>query len=506
MYRIHEIKCRPEEDLRVIPRRIREKLKRPGLAIKEWSIAKESIDARNKQEIRMVYSIDFLPEDPSVRLPLERVEREAYRPPERGTLPMEHSPIIAGFGPAGIFAALILAEAGYRPLVLERGRPIEERVRDVDRFWREGVLDPESNVQFGEGGAGTFSDGKLTTGTRDKRIRKVLTELHRAGADEAILYRQKPHIGTDRLRRVVIELRKAILEAGGSIRFGARLTGLRVKEGRLTGVVVNEREEIPTESLVLAIGHSARDTFRTLHRSGVPMEGKPFSMGFRIEHPQAMIDAAQYGGAAGLPPAEYKLSCRTASGRGVYTFCMCPGGEVVAASSHPGCLVTNGMSRHARDGCFANSGLLVDVRVTDWEEGPLGGLAFQEYWEREAFRLNGEAYSPLTCTLEDYRMDRDKGALLRRALPDFVNQAILEALPRLGRKLKGFDGPDAILKGIETRSSSPLRILRDQEYQSTIRGLYPAGEGAGYAGGITSAAVDGIRVAEQIVSRYAGMA
>lgn len=503
IYRIHEIKCLVGEDPKVLPDRIREKLKKPNMNILDWRIIKESIDARDKGDIRIVYSVDFEPEDPALNLPLDKGGLQEYQFPERGAEELRHSPVIAGFGPAGIFAGLILAEMGLKPIILERGKPMNERIRDVERFWEEGTLNPESNVQFGEGGAGTFSDGKLTTGIKDKRIHKVLMEFHKAGADEDILYRQKPHIGTDRLRGVVVNLRKKILSLGGQIRFDSCLTGIRIEDGRITGAEVNHGEWIETDDLILTIGHSARDTFRQLHQMGIPMSSKPYSMGFRIQHPQSLINQAQYGRQTGLPPAEYKLSGRSSSGRGVYTFCMCPGGEIISASSHPGCLVTNGMSYHARDGQFANSGLLVDVRVSDFSsESPLAGLEFQEQYEQLAFRLNQDSYEPLTCRLGDYENNVGKGALLRQALPSFVTESVLEVLPALGRKLRGFDSPETILKGIETRSSSPVRILRDEGCQSEIRGLYPGGEGAGYSGGITSAAVDGIRIAEQIIGRY----
>lgn len=503
IYRVHEIKCQVGEDPQVIPDRIREKIKMPTLKILNWRIIKESIDARDKGDIRIVYSVDFEPEDPEIKLSLDQGGIQEYQFPQRGTEELRHPPVIAGFGPAGIFAGLILAEMGLKPIILERGKPMNERIRDVERFWEEGILDPESNVQFGEGGAGTFSDGKLTTGIKDKRIHKVLMEFHQAGADEEILYRQKPHIGTDRLRGVVVNLRKKIVSLGGQIRFDSKLTGIRVIEGRIAGVEVNHGEWIETDDLVLTVGHSARDTFRQLHQMGVPMSAKPYSMGFRIEHPQSLIDQAQYGRQTGLPPAEYKLSGRSSSGRGVYTFCMCPGGEVISASSHPGCLVTNGMSYHARDGQYANSGLLVDVRVSDFSsDSPLAGLEFQEQVEQRAFQLNQERYEPLTCSLGAYQKNEGKGAVLRQALPDFVTESVLEVLPVLGRRLRGFDSPKAILKGIETRSSSPVRILRDEGCQSEIQGLYPGGEGAGYSGGITSASVDGIRIGEQIISRY----
>ena len=383
---------------------------------------------------------------------------------------------------------------------------MQERVRDVQAFWKDDVLNEESNVQFGEGGAGTFSDGKLTTGIKDTRIRKVLEEFRQAGADEEILYKQKPHIGTDKLRGIVVGLRKKIEALGGGILFESKLTGIEVADGRLTGIEVNGERKINCSALVLAIGHSARDTFSMLHANAVQMEQKPFSIGVRIEHPQDLINEAQYGPAwrkYDLPPAEYKLSCRCADDRGVYTFCMCPGGEVIASASERGKLVINGMSYHARDGKNANSALLVDVRTSDFGSNhPLAGVAFQETYERLAYENAGHTYRPPQTTWGAFARREPEANRVRNSLPEFAVAAIEEAVPRLARKLRGFDFEGAVLRAVETRSSSPVRITRGAHSQSNITGIYPAGEGAGYAGGIMSAAVDGIKAAEAVTEIY----
>ena len=467
-------------------------------------------------------------------------------------------PVVVGFGPCGMFAALILAEAGLRPLVLERGRDADRRAADVERFWSTGELDPESNVQFGEGGAGTFSDGKLTTGIRDPRIGKVKAELIEAGADPAIAYRQMPHVGTDVLREVVKKIRKKIISLGGEVRFESRLTGLRLETVRkrasgvenekkaeekeeqterslptreLIGIMVNGCELISCRDAVLAVGNSARDTFRMLLESGVKMEAKPFSVGVRIEHPQSMINFSQYGmepnDAEGrMGAAAYKLSGRASSGRGVYTFCMCPGGYVVGAASREGGIVTNGMSYHDRAGKNANSALLVDVGPADFagaRENPLAGVDFQEELERMAYEAGGGSYFAPAERLGDFLAKASGGNVkdsdslsgvrptyrpgitwtdLSECLPDFVAEAMREVVPEMGKKIRGFDMEDAVLTGVETRSSSPVRISRGESLDSlTAAGLYPGGEGAGYAGGIMSAAVDGIRIAEKIIER-----
>ena len=485
--------------------------KADGISIENPEIVRESIDARKKPNVKMVYTVDF---DYADELPFDRAFKREYVPLKLHRLvdfdyEARKRPVIAGFGPCGIFAALVLAEAGLKPLVLERGKAVEERVRDVAEF-QSGQIDApyaESNVQFGEGGAGTFSDGKLTTGIKDIRIRKVLEEFVAAGADEVILYKQKPHIGTDRLQEIVKNLREKIIDLGGEIRFSKKLEEVITVQGehgnsRLDRIVVRdnetgETETIDTDTLILATGHSARDTFRMLYDKGIEMEKKPFSIGVRIEHPQEMINQAQYGDpklAEIIGAAEYKLNHRCENGRGVYTFCMCPGGEVINASTEQETQVTNGMSNSARDGAYANSGLLVDVRVTDLGEGPLAGIEFQRKYEKLAWENKA---------VSTYGKFKDSESdPVRKSLPAFASDAIIEAMPHFGRKLKGFDREDAKMTAVESRSSSPVRILRDEHLEANIAGIIPAGEGPGYAGGIMSAAVDGIKAAEKVIADF----
>ncbi len=540
MLRIHEIKRGVGEDMNVIPGRIIKKLNMKGMEISDFQLIKESVDARNKADIKMVYSVDFVPSlsgkstveaeafllGKCKGVKLEKSPDMSYHPVPQGQVQMKHRPVIAGFGPCGMFAGLILSEMGYEPVIIERGKAIAERIRDVDRFWKEGILDGESNVQFGEGGAGLFSDGKLTTQIKDERVRKVLEEFVEAGGDPDLLYKQKPHIGTDVLRRIVLSIRNKITENGGEILFQSKLTDLLPDEDsegkRLKGIIVNGDRRIDTEALILAIGHSSRDTFRILDGRGVAMVQKPFSIGVRIEHPQTMVNAAQYGGnweTYELGAADYKLSHHCENGRGVYTFCMCPGGYVIGAASHEGSVVTNGMSYHDRGSDNANSALLVDVRTEDFPNvSPLAGIEFQEKYEKLAFRAGGGNYNAPAQRLRDFMRypedDDAKHALkptyqpgvtwtdLSQSLPDFAIDAMREAIPVLGRKLRGFDAGEAVMTGVETRSSSPVRIPRNEQLMSSMEGLYPAGEGAGYAGGIMSAAVDGIRIAEEIVKKY----
>lgn len=504
MYRISQIKLNLGEDIATLPDKIMKKIGNSAGAITDYQIVKESVDARDKGDIKLVYTVDFNLSGDGSKLNLELAPNTEYPYVATGNQHLKNSPIIVGFGPCGMFAALILSQMGYKPIVIERGNAVETRVQDVEQFWQNGILNTESNVQFGEGGAGTFSDGKLTTQIKDHRIHKVLKELVAAGGGEEILYKQKPHIGTDVLRTVVTQIRKKIIENGGEIRFASKLTNIKFTNDAVAGIEVNGQEWIETENLILAIGHSARDTFRLLHELGVEMVQKPFSIGVRIEHLQEQINKAQYGKAYDkLGAADYKLSHRCENGRGVYTFCMCPGGEVIVASSQEGRVVTNGMSYHARDGKYANSALLVDVKTEDFTSThPLAGVEFQEKYERKAFEEGGGNYKAPKALWRDFLKKTEAGKHVRNSLPDFAVEAILEAMPMLGRKLRGFDSEAAILTAVEARSSSPVRIIRDEQMQSKQKGIYPAGEGAGYAGGITSAAVDGIKIAEQIASQY----
>lgn len=502
--------------------------------ISSLEIVRRSLDARHKhkKELLFVYTVDA--ETDQERAVLKRMKdknitsatRREYVFPACGDTPLINRPVIVGAGPAGLFCGCMLAEAGYNPLILERGQSVEKRTKAVERFWKEGVLDPESNVQFGEGGAGTFSDGKLNTLVKDPdlRGRKVLEILVSAGAPKDILYEQKPHLGTDVLAKIVTKLRTFIEARGGEVRFDSRVTDVLVKDGQIEGVTVNEKETIPAEVLVLAPGHSARDTFFMLHERKLEMSAKSFAVGVRVEHPQTMINLAQYGEAEvkELGAASYKMSHQTEDGRGVYTFCMCPGGYVVNASSEEGHLAVNGMSYQDRDGKNANSALIVTVTPGDYEacEGEgvpacLKGVNFQRELEKRAYEAGGGAV-PIQ-TYGDYRKNRTDGtpgeitpcikgackpANVREIFPDFIGNAILQGMEAFGKKIPGYDREDALLSGVESRSSSPVRITRDDLGQCNIRGIYPCGEGAGYAGGITSAAMDGIRMAELIAKKY----
>ncbi|MDR0897466.1 MAG: hypothetical protein LBN04_06375 [Oscillospiraceae bacterium] len=491
----------------------------PG-AITACRPVRRAVDARRRDQVHLVLTLDVAVTGDERAL-LQRckhpgtayIEESAPAPLPRVVNPPARRPVVVGAGPAGLFAALTLAEMGLCPLLLEQGRDAESRRRDVDRFFREGVLNPASNVQFGEGGAGTFSDGKLNTGIKSPHARRVLDAFVRCGAPPAIAYEARPHIGTDHLVRVVQNLRREIIALGGEVRFETPVTGLEIESGAVRGLHAGD-QMIETEAVVLAIGHSARDTFKMLQEAGVLMQAKPFSIGARIEHRQDWLNRAQYGRFAGHPAlgaAEYRLATHLPNGRGVYTFCMCPGGTVVAAASEPGGVATNGMSLYARDGENANSALLVDVRPEDFpSDDPLAGVAFQRLWERRAFDLAGGDYRAPAQQVGDFLAGRASRALdavrpsycpgvvpadLRACLPDFVTASMAEGIRRFGAQLRGFDDPGAVLTGVETRSSSPVRIPRDATGQANLRGLYPAGEGAGYAGGILSAATDGVKVA-----------
>lgn len=491
-----------------------------------FNIVRRAIDARRKNKILAVYTIDAQVKDQAEvlrKLSDNRISAATSKEYKMAAVSGSRSvPVIVGTGPCGLFAALILAQMDLKPVVIERGKKVCERIKDVHTFWQKGTLNTESNVQFGEGGAGTFSDGKLTTGTKDKfnRSRKVLEELTAAGAPEEILYQAKPHIGTDNLIKVVKNLRSAIVSLGGDIRFETKLTEIKIKDGKVAGAVVNNGEVIETDSIVLALGHSAQDTFEMLYELDVPMEPKPFSIGVRIEHHQSVIDKVQYGKFAGhnlLGPAEYKLVEHCPSGRSAYTFCMCPGGKVIASSSQAETIVTNGMSSYLRSGSNANSGLLVGVGPEDFGgAGPLAGMQFQRKWEKKAFEIAGGNYFAPAQLVGDFlagRTSKSFGdiqpsyipgvtlASIEECLPEFVIETLRTALGQMDKKLKGFAAKDAVMTAIESRSSCPVRILRNDSFQSpAIKGLYPGGEGAGCAGGIISAAVDGIKIAEAIAA------
>lgn len=504
----------------------------PSEIEKEY-LVKTSVDARKQDNILLVSSVGFELKDPHKEV--EVLARQKGRAAEQvkiqhspditflhGDKKLAHPPVVVGFGPAGMFAGLCLAREGYRPVIIERGADVDSRVQAVDRFWRERQLDPSTNVQFGEGGAGTFSDGKLTTRINDPLCSFILEEMIRHGAPEEIRYRQKPHVGTDLLRGIVKSIREEIIRLGGQVHFGVKMEKLMLENGRVCGVRTSQGE-IPAEAVIVAIGHSARDTFAELSAQQVFLEPKPFSVGVRIEQRQQVIDYGLYGAHAGhplLPKGEYQLSWRDKEGRGVYTFCMCPGGFVVASSSEEDTVVTNGMSEYARDGENANSALVVSVDARDYGQGPLAGVGFQRQLEQRAFVLGGSDYrapaQSVKSFLEESTPDLAKSsvtptfscgvkeAALRSLFPETINRMLGEGLRRFNHKLPGFADADAIMTGVETRTSSPVRITRSAETLQAIgiEGLYPCGEGAGYAGGIMSAAVDGVKVAKKIISLY----
>ena len=504
-------------------------IQRLGIRVDElehFNIFRRGFDARKPSAISLIYTLDVtVTHEEKV---LARFKNDLHVKPApdtsyhfvaQATNAISERPVIIGTGPCGIFAGLILAQMGFKPIILERGKAVRERTKDTWGLWRKHELNPESNVQFGEGGAGTFSDGKLYSQIKDPKhySRKVFSEFIKAGAPPEIMYVSKPHIGTFRLVGMVEEMRNTIISLGGEVRFQSRVTDIEIENGQVIGVQLASGEHIASRHVVLAIGHSARDTFEMLHQRGVFMEAKPFSIGFRIEHPQSLIDRAQFGPNAGNPllgAADYKLVHHASNGRSVYSFCMCPGGTVVAATSEVGRVVTNGMSQYSRNERNANSGIVVGISPADYPGGALAGIEFQRRWESRAFELGGGNYNAPGQLVGDFIAQKPSEKLgsvlpsytpgvtlgdLSTALPNYVIDAVREALPAFEKKIKGFAMHDAILTGVETRTSSPLRIKRDETYQSlNTKGLFPAGEGAGYAGGILSAAIDGIEVAEAV--------
>ncbi|HET7083890.1 MAG TPA: NAD(P)/FAD-dependent oxidoreductase [Rhizomicrobium sp.] len=529
MLRLTDIKLpighRPE----ALQAAILKKLGLPAEALLDWRVFKRAHDARNRNAIFYIYTVDVTVKDerraPKDARPTPDMDyRFAAQAPSH--FPNNHSkrPLVIGAGPCGLFAALILAQSGFRPIILERGKLVRERTKDTWGLWRRSVLNPESNVQFGEGGAGTFSDGKLYSQIKDPRHlgRKVLIEFVKAGAPEEILTEAHPHIGTFRLVTMVESMRRTIESLGGEYRFQSKVTGLLLdQDRRMRGVTLESGEEISSSHVVLALGHSARDTFAMLHERGVDIEAKPFSIGFRIEHPQRLIDRARFGRSVPeLGAAEYRLVHHAGNGRSVYSFCMCPGGTVVAATSEEGRVATNGMSQYSRNERNANAGIVVGITPqTDYPGHPLAGIALQRQWESAAFIAGGSSYAAPAQLVGDFLAAKPSIAMgevipsyrpgvtptdLSSCLPDYAIAAIREALPAFGRQIKGFDRADAVLTGVETRTSSPIRIRRGEDFQSlNTPGLYPAGEGAGFAGGILSAAVDGIRVAEAVAKSIA---
>ncbi|WP_416047911.1 NAD(P)/FAD-dependent oxidoreductase [Cupriavidus basilensis] len=530
MLRLSEVKLpldHAESDLKavVLARLAELGVKADGLT--GFTVYRRAHDARKRSDIKLTYILDI-----AVRDEAAAIQRMAGKPNWSVTPDMAYRfvaqasapgttlrPVVIGMGPCGLLAGLILAQMGFKPIILERGKEVRERTKDTFGLWRKSVLNPESNVQFGEGGAGTFSDGKLYSQIKDPKHygRKVLDEFVKAGAPEDILYLARPHIGTFRLVSMVEKMRAEIFALGGEVRFETRVEDVDIEGGKMRGLKLSNGEYLQADHVVLAVGHSARDTFEMLHERGVFMEAKPFSLGFRIEHPQGMINSSRFGKFAGnklLGAADYKVVHHASNGRAVYSFCMCPGGTVVAAASEPGRVVTNGMSQYVRAERNANAGIVVGITPEDFPGGPLAGIAFQRHWEERAFELGGRNYNAPAQLVGDFIARRPSTAMgavepsykpgvtptdLSTALPDYIIEAIREALPELDKKIAGFAMHDAVLTGVETRTSSPLRIRRKDNYQSmNVEGLYPAGEGAGYAGGIYSAAIDGIEVAEAV--------
>lgn len=492
----------------------------------DYVIVKKSIDARYKPDLFYIYEVDIIIDNEEEILKLNKNNNdiiispdEKYVFPSLGNIPLKKRPVVVGSGPAGLFCAYLLAKMGYRPIVIERGEKVEDRITTVLKFWNEGVLNKESNVQFGEGGAGTFSDGKLNTLTKDKfnRCRYVFETFVECGANEDILISNMPHIGTDVLRDVVRNIRNKIIDMGGEFRYNSCLTNVNIIDKKIKSIEINNNMVVDTDVLVLAIGHSARDTFEMLNNIGLIMESKPFAVGIRIQHPQEVINVNQYGENyyKGLVPASYKLTYKSSNGRGVYSFCMCPGGYVVNASSEEGRLAINGMSYYKRDSLNANSAIVVTVTPDDFGNNIMDGVRYQRQLEEKAYEL-GRGNIPIQKLCDYYKNEETyclgkvmpvfKGKYsfsnLNELYPEYINESLKEALVHFGRKINGFDDEDSIISGIESRTSSPIRIVRNEEFVSNIEGIYPCGEGAGYAGGITTSAIDGLKIAEAIINKY----
>ncbi len=526
MIRINQLKLPYQHTEKDLKEKTAKTLGISAAQIQKMQIVKQSVDARKKPEIFYVYAVDVaVPKESSILKKakggqIAKAPEQKYIFTADGTKTLSFRPVVIGSGPAGLFCAYMLSKAGYKPILLERGASIEDRTKDVKEFWETGILKTESNVQFGEGGAGTFSDGKLNTLVKDTfgRNRKVLEIFVEHGAPEEILYASKPHIGTDVLADVVKNIRKAVIASGGEVRFHSKVTDLKIENNELKGVVINETEVLPCETAVLAIGHSARDTFEMLYHKQIPMEAKAFAVGVRVEHKQAMINRSQYGVEESkiLPTASYKVSEQLDNGRGVYSFCMCPGGYVVNASSEEKRLAVNGMSYHARASENANSAIIVTVTPKDYESThPLSGIAFQRELEERAYNLaDGKIPVQLYRDFCKNQVSQAFGEILpamkgkyafanvRSIFPVEIACSIEEGIKKFNNKICGFSQGDTILSGVESRTSSPVRIVRDDELMSRIRGIFPCGEGAGYAGGITSAAMDGIKIAERIAMHY----
>lgn len=514
-----------EAERSLLRKEILKVLRIPEADLLDFHIVKKSIDARKKEEVKYIYVLAVkVKKENAILRKLKNpnvtvMERKHYSFTPTGTKQFNHPPVIIGMGPAGLFCALELAKAGLNPIVFERGKAVEERLQDVEHFWNTGELNPESNVQFGEGGAGTFSDGKLNTAVKDPtgRIQKVLNTFVEYGGPEEVKYLNKPHIGTNRLQGIVKNMREEIIALGGQVHFSSKMTDILMDDDKVTGVVINGEQTVPCEVLVLALGHSARDTFYVIHEKGLEMSQKAFAIGVRIEHPQELINHSQYGEEYDLlPTADYKVTYQASNGRGVYSFCMCPGGFVVNSSSEEGGTVVNGMSNYERDEKNSNTALIVTVTPDDFEgDSVFAGVEFQRKWERAAYEA-GQGKVPVQ-RYEDFKENRVsqgfgkvkpciKGeytfANVRTCLPEQVSETIIEGMEAFDKKIKGYNEPDAVIAGVETRTSSPIRIIRNEALESNIKGIFPCGEGAGYAGGITSAAIDGIKVYEAIMNQY----